>query len=559
MPRNQPPRAAAVAAAALALLAAGCATTRGRGPALRTGTPVRDAVGRVVNIDQGWSAADQEQFWFTDQGSELMPYDWYLALEQPGSTALFRADDNMARLRYIPAKPSHGNPDGLAIGLARSTDAVTKRTYMGIVCAACHTAQVNYQEVGLRINGGPTMSDPLLFFSEIAVAMKATAEDDAKFDRFARKVLGAASAAGKLRQELTAQARWLAEWVRRDSQSPPPYGFGRWDAFGTLLNQLLAADLEQPENLGPATGPVSLPFLWDTHQADRVQWNGAGFNAGIGSLARNVGEVLGSFGTLTIDPKVHPPGYPSSTKIPALSDLEELVAKLESPLWPMQYLPPIDPVKAASGKALYRQSCVQCHALIDRTDPKRKVTSVMIPVDQVGTDPTMADNYANRQSAKTGKLEGAPQYVVVGPAFGPQATPVDLVVNLTIGVLATHPIQSFKAAVDGFVAVRLNGNFNVRSYKARPLDGIWATAPFLHNGSVPSLWELLQTPDQRAKTFYVGSREFDPVHVGFAPSPSPGAFKYDTSVLGNGNSGHTYGTQLTDAQKWDLVEYLKSL
>ena len=98
--------------------------------------------------------------------------------------------------------------------------------------------------------------------------------------------------------------------------------------------------------------------------------------------------------------------------------------------------------------------------------------------------------------------------------------------NLTIGVLATHPVQSFKAAVDGFVAVKLNGNFNVRSYKARPLDGIWATAPFLHNGSVPSLWELLQPPERRVKTFYVGSRELDPVHVGFDPASSPGACKY---------------------------------
>jgi mono/diheme cytochrome c family protein len=550
---------AAASAAGLALIAVSCAT--GGGHAIQDGTPVRDAVGHVVSLDQGWSEEDQQRFWFTDQGSELMPYEWFLALEQPGSTALFRSDENMARLRYLPARPSRWNPDGLAVGLARSTDETTGRHYVGIVCAACHTAQVEYHGTGLRIDGGPTMSDPLLFFSETAAAMRATAGDDAKFDRFARKVLAQGygeRAAADLRRELTGATGSLEEWVRRDSQNPPPYGFGRWDAFGTLLNQLLAADLEMPENLRPATGPVSLPFLWDTHQADRVQWNGAGFNAGIGSLARNVGEVLGSFGTITIEPHAPPRGYPSSTKIPALSQLEELVGRLESPLWPMQYLPPLDPLKAARGKALYQAGCARCHALIDRTDPHRKVTAVMIPVEEVGTDPTMADNYAGR-TAKTGRLQGTSRFVLLGPAFGPEATPTEIVENLTIGVLVTHPIQALEAGVKDFAAVKLNGNFNVRSYKARPLDGIWATAPYLHNGSVPNLWEVLQPPDRRSKVFYVGSREFDPVRVGFDPSPSAGGFKYDTSVVGNAATGHTYGTQLTADEKWDLIEYLKSL
>ena len=109
------------------------------------------------------------------------------------------------------------------------------------------------------------------------------------------------------------------------------------------------------------------------------------------------------------------------------------------------------------------------------------------------------------------------------------------------------------------VDVRLHQNFNPRSYKGRPLDGVWATAPYLHNGSVPNLWELMKPPDRRVKVFYVGSRELDPVNVGLESSESPGAFKYDTSLPGNSNAGHTYGTQLTEAQKWDLVEFMKSL
>jgi hypothetical protein len=96
-------------------------------------------------------------------------------------------------------------------------------------------------------------------------------------------------------------------------------------------------------------------------------------------------------------------------------------------------------------------------------------------------------------------------------------------------------------------------------YKARPLDGIWATAPYLHNGSVPNLYELLLPVERRTKEFYVGSTEFDPKHVGFATKESPGTTMFDTSDPGNSNSGHdTYG-DFNDDERWQLVEYMKSL
>ena len=131
------------------------------------------------------------------------------------------------------------------------------------------------------------------------------------------------------------------------------------------------------------------------------------------------------------------------------------------------------------------------------------------------------------------------------------------------------------------------------SYKGRALDGIWATAPYLHNGSVPNLYDLLLPAkpatgaaaggQYRPDTFVVGSREFDPHMVGFKSDGYPG-FVFRTTLKGNSNAGHDYGTvdtfelnqdgsiaknpdgtpkvklpALTDAQRWDLVEYLKSL
>ena len=101
------------------------------------------------------------------------------------------------------------------------------------------------------------------------------------------------------------------------------------------------------------------------------------------------------------------------------------------------------------------------------------------------------------------------------------------------------------------------------AYEARVLYGIWAAAPYLHNGSVPNLWELLKPAKDRISTFMVGSRIFDPKNVGFVTDQTPyksGAFVTDPSnANGNGNGGHEYGTGLTDDERWAIIEYLKTL
>jgi hypothetical protein len=96
-------------------------------------------------------------------------------------------------------------------------------------------------------------------------------------------------------------------------------------------------------------------------------------------------------------------------------------------------------------------------------------------------------------------------------------------------------------------------------YLARPLTGVWATAPYLHNGSVPTLWDLLH-PAQRPAKFIVGNREYDPAKVGYVTGGS--GWTFDTSQPGNSNIGHTgdkYGTNLTEDRKAALLEYLKTI
>ncbi len=99
-----------------------------------------------------------------------------------------------------------------------------------------------------------------------------------------------------------------------------------------------------------------------------------------------------------------------------------------------------------------------------------------------------------------------------------------------------------------------------KPYAARPLHGVWAMAPYLHNGSVPTLYDLLLPPASRPARFAIGQRDYDPKQVGFRTDiPLPKAkYVVDTTKPGNSNAGHGFGAQLTDAERWDLIEYLKT-
>jgi hypothetical protein len=106
----------------------------------------------------------------------------------------------------------------------------------------------------------------------------------------------------------------------------------------------------------------------------------------------------------------------------------------------------------------------------------------------------------------------------------------------------------------------------VAGYKANPAEGMWSSPPYLHNGSVPNLYEMLIPAAERSKKFYIG-REFDPVKLGIDTSGNSGKFLYDTSLIGNSNAGHSFengprgkgviGRQLTEDERWALVEYMK--
>src|SRR5439155_17062393 len=174
-------------------------------------------------------------------------------------------------------------------------------------------------------------------------------------------------------------------------------------------NRVTSIDLDIPANSHFPDAPVSYPFLWDTPWHDRVQWDGAAQNdLVIQRLARNVGEVLGVFASVSLPAQhlIPPLFYRSSARRANLLRLEDWVAALRAPAWPEHILGPIDPAKKAKGAELYQQQhCDGCHEVVKPSRSARHVHIKMIPVDEVGTDPTMARNNQERK-ADSGRLEG---------------------------------------------------------------------------------------------------------------------------------------------------------
>lgn len=546
--------------------------------------PFEESVKSIVYLEQNWSPDVAQKFYFTSQGSQILPYNWFLALEQAGDTKLFRDNVNLSKYRYLTQKPGPGNPDGLPVGFVK--DEGDKRGWLGLTCAACHTSQVNYGGVGYRIDGGASGSDVRTFLFELTEALKTTRDDDAKFKRFAGqvgKLNGAAADPEAIKDDLSKVIATREAYNTRNFPKDAVTLFGRIDAFGAIMNEVFHAAAKIPPgdpvaaNTGKADAPVSIPFLWDTPQHDALQWNGVAKNAGLGSLGRNVGEVLGVFGGLEVPSAPMPvPGFKSTVRVLNLLVLEEELKSLWSPLWPSAF-PPIDKAKADRGKAAFvKATCNTCHLDINRTDPFRRIEAQMKPV---GTDPTMSRNFSTR-IGDTGKIEGAFVKVFPWPPLSPQkfqakASAEDLLGYAVIQTILGSP---YKAPQDELTeieykrklravgaAAAVPGLSTGPAYKARPLNGIWATAPYLHNGSVPSLYHLLLSPKDRPKTFTVGSREFDAKNVGFKTDaigfPTFRARNDDgTPIAGNSNEGHDYGgSSLTDDERWDLVEYLKTL
>lgn len=201
--------------------------------------------------------------------------------------------------------------------------------------------------------------------------------------------------------------------------------------------------------------------------------------------------------------------------LPRIERIKLWLDKLPAPAFPFEGS--ADAAKLERGKALFMARCASCHA------PTGAHVGEVVPLEDIGTDEHRLNSY-------TTKLQQ---------------------LQLAYGRGYDWEFKHFQ---------KTNG------YANQPLDGIWARAPYLHNGSVPTLWDLLTPAERRPERFYRGHDVYDPVRLGFrvdvrAIEGRP-AFLFDTRLPGNSNKGHTgkrYGTDLDDSDKWALLEYLKTL
>ena len=567
---------------------------------------------------QGWDQ-DQRLSWYQgSQGSRLMPLSWAQVLEQADNEQIFFRPDHLASYRFVPLPQSvAGLPIGFAIdGQDDSRLSFSKlrwyegqpsnERWLGLNCSACHTAQITHQGRTMTIDGGPSLVDFQSFIEGVDGAMVATQSNPAKWDRFAARVLSGKDTPQN-RAALKAAFDSLTAWYKdnaRLNDTPLRYGYGRLDAFGHIFNkvaQLAVHGTTARATPNPADAPVSYPFLWNIYRHDKLQWNGIveakRLNIGrgyldYGALGRNTGEVIGVFGDVVVQPTSDRMGFPSSIDASNLDRLENVLRKLSPPVWP-DSLGAINAARRDAGAALFKnKGCQGCHTIEAAGTSIYPVRMVPLQRDSSGnqnrnnTDPWMACNAISYMSA-TGKLQGRPANYFRGDPLERTEPLATMLSTTVIGTLVAKWKQILSTAGDIFLGVekpprvtrpgdvvspderragRLAQCFDSKNplfaYKARPLEGIWATAPYLHNGSVPTLYDLLLPAEQRPKSFNMGTREFDPVKVGYrtdAAAPGNG-FTFTASGNGNSNVGHDYNVgALTEEERHALVEFMKTL
>ena len=511
----------------------------------------------IVYLGQGWDLEERQQVSFTSFGSRMINYDWFVALENAQNQELFRSNGNMARLGFLPEPANKFNPDGLPLGVTRDSDG-KGNAWIGLNCAACHAGEIVINGQPVRIDGGQSLIDYTKFENELLAALKATIAQPEKWNGFISRLQQTQKNIdpNTVKQQITSRINEL-EIRYAINATTVPYGHGRLDAFGQIFNAVAVEALKIPENKRVPDAPTSFPVLWDASHLDVVQWNASAPNKEPGPLAQNATTALAVYGTVEV--LGHAQTYPSSINIKNLGYIQREFYKLTAPKWPTELAGKLDEKLLAQGEKLYTQHCVQCHSLVDYTDAKRQLTAVVVPAKEVGTDQRMVNNFT-AGTVKTGELEGKHFALWFGKKFSAESTRLDLVMHVTLGSLLNHPWDSFCAFVREFASNKTSQLDSTQLYyKARPINGVWASAPYLHNGSVPTVYDLLLPAAQRPTQFFVGNRELDIVKVGNQTVEQEGTSLFDTNLLGNSNNGHEYGTQLTEPERMALLEYIKNL
>ncbi len=628
--------------------------------------PYQDLAIKFLNAPEEGSATPFD-FYHESQGTSILPYNWFVALERPrtnpwlllfGSEELF-TKEFILKLGFIPDKVSSTNPDGLPVGFAKTESMYfpgldRKATAVGFTCSACHTGQIVHNSTRYIIDGGPAMIDLGLLRKSIGAALGQTALSsrfnllNGRFQRFAARVLGNNNNVVTRKALKEALSKTIKVLIDDSDVIEVTEGFSRLDALNRIGNQVFYDALDRNANYSPINAPVNYPHIWSSSWFAWVQYDGSIMQP----LIRNAGEALGvaafvdtTAGSVEKLKMLKEQRFASSIPVDNLAVIESWIGGkhpldnghkfdgILAPSWPKDF-PQIDTDLANKGQALYKDHCQGCHLPVTN-DPEfwtdknwKKIKYVndgeayesdkaylelpIIPHEEIGTDLAQGNVLTTRTVDTTGvglnldictwEAED-PSGVGVRPklTFLPFRDSATANFGMALGAFAEMTSQNWfkqnnipKKWQSHYEGNRPNCLQVGKGYRARPLNGIWATAPFLHNGSIPSLYDLLSTEIERPTFVQLGGLDFDPVHVGIVQGKAvqsynqpqnhesykitddyyDGHFILDTREPGNHNTGHVFdggkedklnrkpgviGRKLEEHEKMALIEYLKTL
>jgi len=448
-------------------------------------------------------ASAEDHFLFGSIGTEGesgVPYWIWLVLPRVFPD-LLPGPEGYSSLGFV-AKDGHEMP----VGLSKVTVGFPR---VGINCAACHTATYR-----LRPNDPPTI-------------VAAAPSHQTSPQQYLRFLLATAAdprfSAGTLLGEIAKNTRLslldrlllrfaIVPATRRGLQrlkaredgwmhTRPDWGKGRIDPF----NPVKFGILRQP--VDDTIGNSDMMPVWHMRAREGQAYHWDGLNTSLREVV--ISSALGDGASRAwVDRDVLRWDDTEPWRQSSLRRIADYITTLPAPRYPL----PVDTALAARGEHVYAATCASCHA-----DGGPRVGTV-IPVEEVGTDRHRLDMWT-ADAANAYNAYGA------GHAWN---------------------MSQFRST-HGYVAV--------------PHDGLWLRGPYLHNGSVPTLADLLEPPASRPARFWRGFDLIDPHKVGFVSSGAEServGTLYDTSQPGNSNAGHLYGTGLAPEEKRALLEYLKT-
>jgi hypothetical protein len=483
-----------------------------------------------------WSPDDMDFFLHGSMSTEVVPENVFRAFIKTYPDLFPTA--NLTHLGLIP-DADFGWPIGLSRGKVKHLGGLSA---VGINCASCHVAEITAttDKKPIHILGTTSHFNVEAFFGSVLVATFKTS-DPANMKKF----LGAYLEGDPKIFETTwsAQESKITAAMKDDP-------FGAKNVAAGALHEIDGANLQTictintdlatrahsmlqlfhnmraalhvpdqpPDKAPPSSGPgrndafgllsasllqmqqpyspIKFGLVWNVDQRTWVHWDGNTKSP----IARNLLASLG------LGAPMH--GRHGDLEFAMVKRQTDLSEKIHPPRYPYA----ISQDDAKRGESIFKANCDSCHG---GPESDKRLYSVA----EVRTDPHRAEMFTQKLADGFNKF------------------------------LAELESEGYKAPKE----------FGVRStgkYFAATLGGVWARSPYLHNGSVRTMRELLTSPNQRAKTFHRGSRLFDPNDLGYTDE---GAYVFDTAGSGNSNSGHDYGTHLSENDKRCLMEYLKTL